>query len=188
MLHLSASWLEAWLLSPAGRALRPVWHDRIWISQAPALYQHFCALNQLLFSDKSPAAKNAAIQAFLTDGLGGDHHRRTLPMQGEEYSARVSPALKVLGQANADAFSNAQLASLCGMSPYQFIRAFKACTGLTPHAWQLNRRVSLARGDLRSGLDIADTAHDHGFADQSHFHRTFKAHTAVTPGQYKTPH
>ena len=32
---------------------------------------------------------------------------------------------------------------------------------------------------------IAHLAHDLGFADQSHFQRVFKAHTAATPKQYQ---
>ncbi|WP_199775933.1 MULTISPECIES: helix-turn-helix transcriptional regulator [unclassified Enterobacter] len=71
------------------------------------------------------------------------------------------------------------------MSRYQLIRAFRAVTGMTPHAYQLNRRVNQARQWLQSGSEITDIAYRLGFADQSHFQRVFKAHTGVTPGCYR---
>ncbi|MNN80835.1 Transcriptional activator NphR [compost metagenome] len=78
-----------------------------------------------------------------------------------------------------------ELAALAGMGRYQLIRAFRAVTGLTPHAYQLNQRINLARDWLRRGTPVADIAYGLGFADQSHFQRVFKAHTGVTPGLYR---
>jgi AraC-like DNA-binding protein len=56
---------------------------------------------------------------------------------------------------------------------------------MTPHAWQVNQRVNLARDRLRAGEAIAEVAYGLGFADQSHFQRVFKAHAAVTPARYR---
>jgi AraC-like DNA-binding protein len=79
----------------------------------------------------------------------------------------------------------AELAALAGLSRYQLIRAFRRATGMTPHAWQVNQRVNLARDRLRAGEAIAEVAYGLGFADQSHFQRVFKAHAAVTPARYR---
>ena len=80
----------------------------------------------------------------------------------------------------------AELAALSGMSSYQLIRAFRNSTGMTPHAWQLNQRINLARQRMRAGEAIASVAHELGFADQAHFQRVFKAQTGVTPGHYRS--
>ncbi|MFT9299154.1 MAG: helix-turn-helix transcriptional regulator, partial [Gluconobacter sp.] len=74
---------------------------------------------------------------------------------------------------------------LAGMSRYQVIRAFRAVTGMTPHAWQLNQRVNLAREWVQSEDSLADVAQNLGFADQAHFQRVFKAHAGVTPGRFR---
>ncbi len=64
------------------------------------------------------------------------------------------------------------------------IRTFKQDTGLTPGSFLNVSRVEYAKARLRAGDDIADVAYQSGFADQSHFHKTFVSYTAATPRQY----
>ncbi|WP_050479568.1 AraC family transcriptional regulator [Herbaspirillum rhizosphaerae] len=77
------------------------------------------------------------------------------------------------------------LAQLAGTGRYQLIRQFRRRYGMTPHALQLDMRINLARDFLRRGESLADVAYRTGFADQSHFHRAFKARVAATPAQYR---
>lgn len=76
------------------------------------------------------------------------------------------------------------MAQAQGMSTSQFIRRFKAVTGVTPGAYRLNIRLNGARRMLAQGVTLADAALAMGFADQSHLQRVFKAHHAATPGGY----
>lgn len=66
------------------------------------------------------------------------------------------------------------------------IRTFKQDTGLTPVTFLNNARIEFAKACLRDGADIADVGYQSGFADQSHFHKTFVSYTAATPRQYAT--
>ncbi len=77
------------------------------------------------------------------------------------------------------------LAKEFSANPYTLIRKFKAVTGITPHAYRMNCRIEQAKRLLRKGCDIADTALECGFFDQSHFHRHFKGMTTVTPQEYR---
>lgn len=77
-----------------------------------------------------------------------------------------------------------ELASLAGLSRFQVIRRFESLTGLTPHAYIVQRRVDLARKLIRSGAALADAAAAAGFTDQSHLHRAFTARYGMTPGTY----
>ncbi len=77
------------------------------------------------------------------------------------------------------------LAEKMDVNPYTLIRSLKAATGITPHAFRMNCRIEQARALLRQGRDIAETALECGFFDQSHFHRYFKAMTTVTPQEYR---
>nr|WP_245581281.1 AraC family transcriptional regulator [Propionicicella superfundia] len=78
-----------------------------------------------------------------------------------------------------------ELSVLAGLTKYELVRAVKRATGLAPLAWRQNARIQRARQLLRDGHPIADTAHELGFTDQSHFHRVFRAHVAASPGTYR---
>lgn len=68
---------------------------------------------------------------------------------------------------------------------FQLVRSFTAATGLPPHAYQIQRRINLARQLLARGLPPADVAIELGFVDQSHFSRHFKRVVAVPPATYQ---
>jgi len=75
----------------------------------------------------------------------------------------------------------ATLATVSGLSRSHLIRAFRAETGLTPHAFLVDRRVRLARKLLSDGGAPADVAAASGFSDQAHMTRAFKARIGTTP-------
>ncbi|MBS0848326.1 helix-turn-helix domain-containing protein [Citrobacter sp. JGM124] len=64
------------------------------------------------------------------------------------------------------------------------IRTFKQDTGLTPGSFLNISRIEYAKSLLRQGENIVDAGNESGFADQSHFHKTFVRYTAATPRQY----
>ncbi|WP_042149305.1 helix-turn-helix transcriptional regulator [Pseudoalteromonas sp. '520P1 No. 412'] len=61
-----------------------------------------------------------------------------------------------------------------GLSRFHLIRSFKQTYGLSPHAYQLDKRIKKAKNLLKSGHSIIETSHLLGFADQSHLQRNFK--------------
>jgi AraC-like DNA-binding protein len=78
-----------------------------------------------------------------------------------------------------------ELAGLTGLSQSQFGRAFKASTGLAPHRWQLNERISKAQELLLDGeLSLAQIALVTGFSEQSHFNRVFRNIIGASPGSW----
>ena len=76
------------------------------------------------------------------------------------------------------------LAREADMSRFQLIRGFARLTGLTPHAYILQRRLHAARMLIATGVTLANAAAACGFADQSHFHRAFVRSYGMTPGSY----
>jgi AraC-like DNA-binding protein len=79
-----------------------------------------------------------------------------------------------------------ELSAIAGLSQSQFGRAFKASTGLSPHQWQLNARITKAQELLLSGaLPLAEVALVTGFAEQSHFNRVFKSVTGTSPALWR---
>lgn len=78
------------------------------------------------------------------------------------------------------------LAQAFSLRKETLIRTFRQDTGLTPGSFLNISRVEYAKARLRAGDDIADVGYQSGFADQSHFHKTFVSYTAATPRQYAT--
>jgi AraC family transcriptional regulator len=75
------------------------------------------------------------------------------------------------------------LASVAGLSPSHFGRAFKTSTGLTPYRWVIEQRIYRAkRLMMNGGKSISIAAHLAGFANQSHFTKVFRRVTGTTPG------
>ncbi|MFW2044477.1 helix-turn-helix transcriptional regulator, partial [Acinetobacter sp. ULE_I053] len=66
------------------------------------------------------------------------------------------------------------LSQSLGISRYAIIRLFKNNFGLTPHEYQLNQKINIARNRLKYGESIIQVANDLGFTDQSHFNNLFK--------------
>jgi AraC-like DNA-binding protein len=80
-----------------------------------------------------------------------------------------------------------ELAALCGLERYAFLRRFARMVGMTPHAWLLRLRLEYACSRLRAGKeDLATIAHGAGFYDQSHFYRAFRQAYGVSPSAYST--
>lgn len=76
------------------------------------------------------------------------------------------------------------LAADCGLGRFRLVRDFACATGLTPHAYLIQRRTDLARRLIAAGNPLADAAAGAGFADQSHMTRNFTRRYGYTPGAY----
>lgn len=71
-----------------------------------------------------------------------------------------------------------------GLSPFHFLRLFRAVTGVTPHQFLLRCRLRHAARLLAAGKPVTDAAGESGFGDLSHFVRTFRRAAGVTPGAF----
>lgn len=98
--------------------------------------------------------------------------------------AAISRARQLIDDDPAAPFTLAELADVCGLSHFQFLRAFSKATGLTPHAYLLQRRIHEARRLIAVGTPLAEAAFACGFADQSHMTRLFVRNFGLSPGAY----
>jgi AraC-like DNA-binding protein len=117
-------------------------------------------------------------------------HARPGGRAGAERGPYRSPAAvrtvrDLLAGRLADPPSLDDLARESGMSPFALVRAFRAETGLPPHAYVNHLRVRLARRLLDGGVAPADVAAAAGFADQAHLTRHFKRVVGVPPRAYQ---
>jgi AraC-like DNA-binding protein len=77
-----------------------------------------------------------------------------------------------------------ELAKVADLNRAYLIRAFKKTLGLPPHAYLTQLRLVEAKKRLIAGEAISQVALALGFADQSHFSRTFKNTYGLTPAKY----
>jgi len=78
------------------------------------------------------------------------------------------------------------MAEECSLSVRHFSRAFRKSTGLAPHQWLMQRRLELAKAQLRETvLTLSEVALACGFADQSHFTRVFTRAVGISPGAWR---
>ena len=71
------------------------------------------------------------------------------------------------------------------MSTYHFCRLFKQMTGLSPHNYLKQYRLSRSYKYLQQNTPVFDTAIETGFYDSSHFIKTFHSYMAVSPKKYQ---
>lgn len=99
---------------------------------------------------------------------------------------RLSPALNTINTNYQKDLKIDNLAELCLMSKYHFIRSFKSLTGLTPYVYLTNVRITAAKDLLKStNIKISNIANSVGIPDQLYFSKLFKKHTGLTPSEYR---
>lgn len=78
------------------------------------------------------------------------------------------------------------LSEMVDMDMFQFTRAFKQSTGLSPHRYVLQARIDHAKELLRDpALPITEVALQAGFSTPSHFSVTFRRITGQTPREFR---
>lgn len=127
-----------------------------------------------------------ALEESLTDVFALVQARYSAgPQRNGNGSGRIGRALARLRDDPASEVSLGALAQLEGLSRFQLLRSFVRELGITPHAYQTQLRVRLARRLLACGQPPAEVACAAGFSDQSHLNRVFLQQVGVTPGRYR---
>jgi transcriptional regulator GlxA family with amidase domain len=110
---------------------------------------------------------------------------RPSPWPPEAGRAAVREAVALLRESLLDPPTLEGLAEAVGVRPFPLLRAFKAATGLPPHAYLTSLRIRQARRLLQQGVRPAQVATDVGFTDQAHLNRHFKRIVGVPPAAYQ---
>ncbi len=116
-------------------------------------------------------------------GLAGRTRRGRSPVR---HHGRVTEVLRYMAAHSAAPHKLTGLASMACMSPYHFLRTFRAVTGVTPHQWLLRARLRDAAERLATtSTPVTNVALDVGFDDLSNFTRTFRAEFGAPPREYR---
>jgi AraC-like DNA-binding protein len=152
-----------------------------------ALAQQLRELHIHLEAGIEPLARETLWLTLLTELIARHADRRySLPSPYPTADrVTVQQALDYLHAHYANPIGLDDLAALTHLSPYHFLRLFKAEVGMPPHTYLTQLRIQQAKALLNRGQPIAEVAQQVGFTDQSHLARHFKRVVGVTPGQYR---
>ena len=181
-----------------GRSWRMLYFDPTFVarySQRPG--SEFCwptlrdprltATFQSLFAamtSSTPEPYALSAEASLLTLLAALSDRPIARHVARHVAANITAAKQRLQDEPAAPVSLADLARISGIDRFHFLRSFTHATGLTPHAFQIQCRLHLARRLITQKTPLAETAAAAGFADQSHMTRLFRRSFGLTPGSY----
>ncbi|WP_313088410.1 helix-turn-helix transcriptional regulator [Atlantibacter hermannii] len=172
-----------WLNELTGREAHDVCHFTQTWTDHPALFNGLNRLYHIVVDEQRDALEKACEAAKLMLTV-----QQLLRPQARPSDAAPALLARVKEKINDEyqaPLTLAELAHTVGLSVGHLIRLCQQHYGATPHALLMNRRLHIAREQLKRGAPLAEVALDVGFADQAHFQRAFKQHLAVTPKQYR---
>lgn len=169
-------------LSGAERAFslrQPVVQDR-------ELFRLFVTTHQRLEDHPPRVVTDGLLMRLLDELLQRTSSLRRREGLGREEHLAIRRAREYLAQHYSETVSLEELSRVANLSPYHLHRVFTRETGLSPHAFQTQVRLSRAKTLLNQGKPLRTVAAETGFADQSHFTREFKRFVGLTPGAYRS--
>ncbi len=139
---------------PAGTPRFPqtVLHDPATAALLRSAHQGAEHGDQLASSTLLRAALAGLLRAHAASGPAAN------PVRARRSPAAVRDVRDLLHERLADPPALAELAAMTGLSQFALLRAFRAATGLPPHAYLNQLRVRRARLLLDSGVPPADVA------------------------------
>ncbi len=99
---------------------------------------------------------------------------------------RLKRVRDFIGENLEDDLSLGQLATIAGMSPHYFSEMFRQSTGHSPYQYVLLQRIERAKQRLRTrDCSVLTAAVEAGFANPSHFARTFRRIVGISPSRFQ---
>ena len=172
--------LQEALFGKLGRFIPPA----TTLLQDDALFHSLLELATLLPSDALALEKTEKLTQFAGDLFIRACDLSVVPFDREQHGI-VDEVKSYLKQQSELKITLEELSATFRCNPYHLLRTFNKIVGLPPHAFMLNARIERAKQLLRDGVSLAAVAAETGFADQSHFHKTFRRIVAATPRQYQ---
>jgi AraC family transcriptional regulator len=182
--HFTPACIEAVLASvPGARRLDfPVPR----LPPVPSLVPVIAAAEAARDAEDAAALEEQALQLVGVVASALIDAKRGAAAPSDRDQRRVTSALRRIEADAHEPLSLSGLAREAAMSPYHFLRTFRAVVGMTPHQFLLRTRLQRAAAQLRrSNEDVSAIALANGFNDLSTFNRRFRRVTGKTPTAYR---
>ena len=133
------------------------------------------------------------MQKSCSEHLVSVHMQRILAELAEEkkrgngiQNAAVLQAISFMENHFSESLTIEQIATQVGLSEFYFSRLFRRSTSLSPHAYLVSLRITMARQLLAvTQKSVERIAEECGFHSTTNFIRSFREHVGCTPKQYR---
>lgn len=139
-------------------------------------------LLQALWQSREPLAFDSLL-AQVIELVRGD--ARVGRLARSEARARFGAVIDFLHAHLEHRLRLEDLAQVAGLSPFHFLRQFRAQYHVTPQQMLMALRMHRAKRLLTDGEAVASVAAATGLADQAHLTRAFRQRYGVTPARYQ---
>ncbi|UXH78742.1 AraC family transcriptional regulator [Roseateles amylovorans] len=160
----------------------PTWRFDAAVAHDAEAATRAATLIAALWQAREPLAFDSALLA-LVQGLSRHAHRA--PQRPDGAAPRFDTVLDFMRSHLDRRLDTEQLAAVAGLSPFHFLRSFKAHQHATPQQALMALRLFEAKRLLASGEPPAEVAAAVGLADQAHLTRSFARRYGVTPSRYQ---
>ena len=110
---------------------------------------------------------------------------RTAGDGGRPVPTWLQQARALVDRRFAEPLPLAEVAAHVGVHPVHLARTFRLMYQTTFAGYVRQVRIEFARGELAGSAALSEIAAAAGFCDQSHFSRSFKQYTGLTPAEYR---
>ncbi len=108
-----------------------------------------------------------------------------IPLGQRGRNVRLAPALHFVQQNFRRKIRNAEVAAVCGMSPFHFSHEFAETYSLTFQEFVLRYRIFEACRELQHpNIPVTNVAYSVGFNDPSYFARVFRRFIELSPSEF----
>lgn len=137
----------------------------------------------LIFGVEDNKNRQSLLLAALINKLG-DYVGTERTLEGNENISYIENVIQYIANNYGEPLTAGALADKFYVSSAKLNSDFKAMTSVTLHKYIVTVRLINAKRMLISGKSVLETSIDCGFFNESHFIRTFKEKTGMTPSKY----
>ncbi|WP_026565733.1 AraC family transcriptional regulator [Bacillus sp. UNC41MFS5] len=150
----------------------------------PIVYDHRLEQRILSLSNAILSEKDEALCSELLVSLTDSLMQTNLSTHYKKDNTLISKAKDMIHSNLENVLKLDEICNELNLSKFQFIRLFKAHTGISPYQYFLNCKIQRSKQLIEKNRDIYAVVADCGFVDLSHLNKHFKSVYGTTAFEY----
>ncbi|MFX3632220.1 MAG: helix-turn-helix domain-containing protein [Candidatus Pristimantibacillus sp.] len=150
----------------------------------PIVYDYRIEQRVLSLSNAILREKDEALCSELLLSLTDSLIQTNLSTDGKKDNALIRKAKDMLHTNIENVLKLDDICKQLHLSKFQFIRLFKAHTGISPYQYYLNYKIETAKQLIEKNKDIYSAVAECGFVDLTHLNKHFKSVYGTTALEY----